>query len=382
MAKKEINKLVKKASKKSPRFLALLVVGLLITNLMTLYLWINEVPINFVFLDSNSTISSSTITSSTSSTSIDTNEQGNVLNLGDGSCKELSVHYLNLLQIGDSIVIECDDIDIVVDAGEKGDCTNTVLPALKNDYVKDGVIELVIVTHADSDHNGGFIGLSKKQSVFDNELTIRNLVDYGYRKTYELDDYELEREALIQSDGTNYCSIQDSFDPSKSNCFSQVKIGDNFKIEFLQTDYYDIETEDNGRSITFLLTYEGTSFFFGGDITVKQEERLLANYELPHINYYKASHHGSYTSNSLAFLQAINPDYIFLNCEEGNKYGIPQKSSVDIMDDFASGNIYVTGLNGTITVNATPTNKLGTVSFELNDTKFIETTWYSTIMAS
>ena len=61
----------------------------------------------------------------------------------------------------------------------------------------------------------------------------------------------MARENLINEDNTNYYKIQDLFDDNNDERFNKIKLGDNCIIELLQTDYYDIEADDNDRSITF-----------------------------------------------------------------------------------------------------------------------------------
>ena len=191
----------------------------------------------------------------------------------------------------------------------KRDGTDVVTPFLES-IAADNVVEFAIVTHYDLDHYGGFVGLSNQKSIFSSEVIVNYFIDFGYRKKYEPTEYEVARDKMINEDNTKYYPIQNSFDLDKEG-FNKIKIGDNFEIEFLQTNYYDIEANDNDRSITFILTYNDVTFFFGGDITKVQEAILLDNYDLPKINYYKASHHGSYTSNSKDFLDVVNPDILF-----------------------------------------------------------------------
>ena len=80
---------------------------------------------------------------------------------------ELKVTFLDLYgnsnnqQIGDSIFIEYGDIDILIDAGEKASGSCTVVPFLL-EHVEDKKLEMIITTHADSDHLGGMVGLSGK----------------------------------------------------------------------------------------------------------------------------------------------------------------------------------------------------------------------------
>ena len=78
---------------------------------------------------------------------------------------ELSIHFLELGNnySGDCIYIKAGDTDILVDAGSRAGSVDTIQTYLK-DYVKDDILEYVVVTHADQDHIAGF-GASK--SIFD-----------------------------------------------------------------------------------------------------------------------------------------------------------------------------------------------------------------------
>lgn len=292
----------------------------------------------------------------------------------------LDAYYLDIVNIGDSNLIKVGDFDILIDAGEKRDGTDAVVPALK-ELVTDKVIDLTIVTHSDSDHNGGFSGLKKDGNytgVYYSDFTFTYITDYGYKEKYEETEYEIARSYAMKKSNTKYQSIIDAFS-SKEDTYTKIKIGDDFELEFLNTHYYDIFGANvNDRSITFIITYFGKTFFFGGDINKEQEALLVDDNILPHINYYKASHHGSITSNSTKLLDTINPDYIFLNTEIGNKHNIPNLQSVNIIDKYANGNIYLTGLNGTINVHLEKDKEQ--LNFKNNNTKFILTDEYKQIL--
>ena len=47
---------------------------------------------------------------------------------------------------------------------------------------------------------------------------------------------------------------------------------------------------------------------------------------------YKAGHHGSSTSNSMAYLKAVSPQYAVISCGEGNDYGHPHKEVLERFD--------------------------------------------------
>ena len=61
----------------------------------------------------------------------------------------------------------------------------------------------------------------------------------------------------------------------------------------------------------------------------------------------KAAHHGSSTSSSAEFLDAVMPRYAVISCGEGNKYGHPHEQTVTRLGKYAD-KIYVTMNCGTV----------------------------------
>ena len=55
------------------------------------------------------------------------------------------------------------------------------------------------------------------------------------------------------------------------------------------------------------MQFRDKHLLFMGDATVKNEETLLQQYQLPPIDILKVGHHGSKTSSSQAFIDAIHP---------------------------------------------------------------------------
>lgn len=67
-----------------------------------------------------------------------------------------------------------------------------------------------------------------------------------------------------------------------------------------------------------------------------------------HTTLFKAGHHGSYTSNSLAFLQAAAPQAVAVSCGLNNDYGHPHRAA---LQNFAAvgAEVYRTDLQGSLT---------------------------------
>jgi len=85
-------------------------------------------------------------------------------------------------------------------------------------------------------------------------------------------------------------------------------------------------TDENGRSVALVLTYRQVKMWFGGDLGETVEE-VLAPY-LPDVDVYAVDHHGSQSSSSLSFLEALKPEHAICQSGEDNTYGHPNKDAV------------------------------------------------------
>ena len=65
------------------------------------------------------------------------------------------------------------------------------------------------------------------------------------------------------------------------------------------------------------------SFLFTGDAESESEEDMLASGQNLEAQVLKVAHHGSSSSTTEEFLEAVNPEYAIISCGEENKYGHP-----------------------------------------------------------
>jgi beta-lactamase superfamily II metal-dependent hydrolase len=295
--------------------------------------------------------------------------------LYDGTCDEVDIHYLSLGSMGASTIIDYCDFEIVIDAGLKSAGTDVVVPYLET-LVDDGTIELVIATHPDADHIGGFVGLSGEAGVF-NSFTIERILDYGYTKSTTTHEQYAE---LRDSSGALVCSGDDALN-SKNLCQPYFTIASDLILTVIDTGHYDGEdtTNDNENSIVVLLEHGDNTFLFTGDAESNAEAFMSS--ELSHVDVFQAGHHGSNTANTDLLLNAITPTDIILivdfpDDEDGeNGYGIPQQDSLDRMFG-QTDNIYATGVSGTIVINSNGTTY--TITGTDNTTLLKDSDWFST----
>lgn len=264
-------------------------------------------------------------------------------------------------QIGDSVFIECGDIDILIDAGEKASGSNTVVPFIE-EHVSDNILELVIVTHADSDHLGGMVGLSNSYGALEVPgITYQYIVDFGYEGQTQLyKDYLEVRNKKIK-EGTKYFSIGSIFDSDHLEAITRFYLGVDTYLDLLDYKTYEISeiTDDNDRSVSCLLTHNDKKVLLCGDAE-KKEEAYLTSLNIGHVDVFKANHHGSPTSNTNAFLDNITPNYVIICSSEENKYNLPKKTIIErfnnytenVFATFISGNIMITLKNNDVIVSA------------------------------
>jgi competence protein ComEC len=237
----------------------------------------------------------------------------------------LSVHFIDVGQ-GDSILIKSKDSAVLIDAGDN-DKASIVTNYLKQQDVKK--INLLVGTHPHADHIGGLDAV--------------------------INDFEIEKILMPKISGNlvpttkTYKDVLESIS-KKGLKISQPTTGEtfsfgNFSLEVLSevAEYANL----NDYSIVLKLTCGDFSALFAGDAESVVEEKLLQ--KNIKANVFKASHHGSKTSNSVEFLKKVAPSDVVICVGIGNKYFHPHS---EILDRFKaqSINVYRTDLKGSIVV--------------------------------
>lgn len=289
--------------------------------------------------------------------------------LYDGTCDEVVVHFIDLEAMGDSTLIDCGDFEILIDAGTSGVGRDLVVPYL-SEFVTDGIIELVIATHPDSDHFGGFV----EDGVF-GSFIVERILDFGYEKdTLIYAEYEYYRGI----EGALVCSGSEAL-AGINMCQPYYTITEDLILTVIDTGNYDgLDSNHNENSIVVLLQHKDVTFLFTADAEFEAEEHMAAI--LGHVDIYKAGHHGSKTANSQVFLDAITPDTIIISVDfyddkdDENRYYIPQQEAIDRLFGMTD-DIYTTGTNGHIVITSNGTTYI--IVGEENTILFKDSTWFA-----
>lgn len=308
------------------------------------------------------------------------------------SSGELKVHFLELgnKYTGDCTYIKAGETDILIDAGSRTSSISTIDTYLKN-YVTDGKLEYVIVTHAHQDHYAGFATNENTDSLFD-LYECEVIIDFALTNQKSdatmYSNYVRERDAEITAGATHYTAAE---------CIQQGKniftVSSGITMTVLdQKFYYEKAHEENDYSVCTLFTSGTDKVLLTGDLEKDGELSLIEKNDLPRVTLYKAGHHGSKTSSSTELMASIQPEIVCVCCCAGsseythdNANQFPTQIFIDNVAPYTD-EVYVTTLctdykggaytsmNGNITV----TIKNGAVSVECssNKTKLKDTSWF------
>lgn len=256
------------------------------------------------------------------------NEQNNQVAATKG---ELKVYYFDVGQ-GDSTYIKTPNgDDILIDAGNNwyGD---DVVNELKRLGVDD--IEVMISTHPDADHVGG---LDVVLQNFEVKSVYAPKVGHT---TQTFEDFLLAVRDEGLSIKTAKAGVELPLKGIKANFVGPVKeYGDNL----------------NDWSAALHIVYGETSFIFTGDAEEEAEADMLKSGVDLKADVYKVGHHGSNTSTTQAFLDAVNPTYAVISAGADNRYGHPTKETLAKLEAIGA-EIYRTDQQGTIIATSDGTN--------------------------
>lgn len=250
----------------------------------------------------------------------------------------LEVHMLDVGQ-GDSFVLLQNDKVMLIDAGTMYnlDVTNK---ALKELGVKK--IDYLILTHYHQDHAAGLFSV-----LLDFKIDQVFVTDMSSYNPFKLDiPYYLISSMLkvadIFSENDVIQLVRD-----EDGVFKTIQFANSY-VEFLAPidDEYEII---NNYSLVAKVTYGDVKILFTGDIEKEVEEQLLQSGEDLSANVYKAAHHGSMTSNSEKFIDAVNPEVVLISSDNGNHnlYGHPVKSFMEYLQEKKI-RVYRTDESGTV----------------------------------
>ncbi len=234
--------------------------------------------------------------------------------------EEITVHIIDVGQ-GDAILIKTADGNMLIDSGDLGSKPRQQL----TDYLaKENVssFEYVVFTHTDADHIGS-------GDYVINNYEVENVIMPDYVATTKV--YERLIDA-IENKGVNLILIGEDEEVCEQSGF-KFNLGPITNTVMGPTvDFND----PNEMSVVIKAVYGETSILLTGDAEHRSEEAMVEKYTNGELecDILKAGHHGSSTSSTEEFINAVSPSIALISCGEGNKYGHPHKETTERFDDW------------------------------------------------
>lgn len=242
------------------------------------------------------------------------------------SAGALQIAYLDVGQ-GDSSFIHLPDGEsILIDAGNQENGQEIV------QYIQstgEDTLDYVIATHPHADHIGGMaevIQAFEVENVYMPEVshtsqTYGNLLDT--MEAEGLTTLTAKAGEVLFDDGT-------------------------LRAEFL-APISDSYSGLNNYSAVLKLSYGDKAFLFMGDAEEEVEREILENGADISADVLKVGHHGSDTSSTREFIEAVEPSHAVVSVGEGNSYGHPSSATLETLSDIGA-DIWRTDEKGTIVV--------------------------------
>lgn len=186
-------------------------------------------------------------------------------------------------------------------------------------------IDLLVVTHPHDDHFIGLIEVLRRYQV-EKILIDHDLVSSEAWRTLV---------GIIKADRKIIIS------PKQGQEFD---FGGGCLLSVLSA-HNKIREDENDYSIITKFSCLGKNVLLAGDASYKVEKELITSGVDLRADIFKASHHGSKTSNSKSFVAAISPNLTVISVGIDNKFKHP---NLDVLETFKkmSVDIYQTALDG------------------------------------
>ena len=225
---------------------------------------------------------------------------------------------ITLLDVGQglAVVVQTHKYTLIFDTGPKfsqnfDTGAAVIVPFIRQKNIKK--LDMLIVSHKDNDHRGGLGSIQQ-------ELKIDKLIS-----SYE----ENGSEPCYAGQQWNWDGVLfEMLNPSKSETYNKR----------------------NNGSCVLKVSARDKSVLLSADIEKKAEKRLVDDeYEKLKSTYLVAPHHGSKTSSSAHFLDAVDPEYILIPVGYKNRYRMPHSDvlqrytdrKIPIIETYRSGAISV-----------------------------------------
>lgn len=227
----------------------------------------------------------------------------------------LKIYFFDIGQ-GDSIFIEAPNGNqVLIDGGPD----NKVLQELGRVMpFYDHDIDLIMATHPHSDHISGLINILDRYEV-SHIIQAKDLYDSPQFKAWHdavVKEHALETETLAGE---------------------VINLGEDIDLMIIYPDKsYDgmILKKPHEANVVSMLRYKNLKVLLTGDMEAPVERKLLLNNVDVNADVLKVGHHGSKTSSTTEFLNAVSPEAAVIQVGAKNKYGHPSPETISRLENY------------------------------------------------
>lgn len=213
---------------------------------------------------------------------------------------------------------------------------HVVAPFLRLKKIR--TIDIVILSHPHSDHLNGLLYILENFTIGEVWSNHERIEDEEYRKFIE----------IISSKHIPH--------PPLRTLFSRRMLGPSFvqavypPVDFLEKAQQDSWRDANHNSLAVKITFGNNAILLPGDLMARSEAELVtrANGNLKS-DVLIAPHHGSKTSNTEKFIEAVDPKIVVIPAGWNNIFHFPHP---EVINAYTKRNtaIYVTNIDGAVKI--------------------------------
>ena len=217
---------------------------------------------------------------------------------------------------GDSIFVKTpENHQLIIDGGpgnRMGEEISEIMPFW------DRKIELLVLTHPDKDHIEGFLDLLRRYKVEIILITGVNKEDFWYEKFLE----------QISKQDSKIIFANEKTDFKIGELVLDVLYPEN---QLITKDFKEV----NNSSIVLKIRCKDKQILLSGDLGEEIEKELVEKGVNIKADIFKAGHHGSKSSSSMEFLQAIKPEVVVIQVGK-NSYGHPTTEALKRFEEIGA----------------------------------------------
>lgn len=240
--------------------------------------------------------------------------------------EKLTITMLDVGQ-GDCIIGQKGNDTFIIDGGggfSKNVGNDIIIPYLDSRGIDE--IDFVFISHMDSDHMDGILDIIGK-------IEIENIFV-----------------SKVHSKEKNYYKLLNNINKNKINLYELEKgdkltLGNNINFEIIYPSHQVKSYDENNNSLVMTMEYMGNTVLFTGDIE-KEVEKLILN-DINDVDILKVAHHGSKTSTTKDFFNAVTPEVSLISCGVNNIYKHPSNETLQTLKNTK---IFRTDEDGAITI--------------------------------